>query len=264
MDTLTREQTEAMTGAEARAHFRAGLRVPTVDWASRYAQTNLISVPKDVAYDLLLFAQRNPKACPVLDVTDPGSPTTVLAEGADLRTDLPAYYIWRDGVMVEEVTDATEHWRDDLVTFVIGCSYTFERGLLDAGVPLRHHELGVTDPMWAVNIECRPAGRLSGPLVVGMRPIPAHLVATAVQVTARYPSVHGAPVHIGDPAALGITDLQKPDFGDPVPVGDDIPVFWACGVTTQAAVIASKLEFAITHSPGYMFITDVPDATYAL
>jgi uncharacterized protein YcsI (UPF0317 family) len=256
--------TESLTGAQARARFRAGLRVPTVDWASRYTQTNLIAVPKEHAYDLLLFAQRNPKACPVLDVTDPGSTTTALAEGADVSTDLPAYFIWRDGVMVEEVTDARRYWRDDLVTFLIGCSYTFERALLDAGVPLRHHEEGVTDPMFMVNRPCRPAGRFSGPLVVGMRPIPPHLVATAIQITARYPSVHGGPVHVGDPAALGIQDLSKPDFGDTVKVGNDIPVFWACGVTTQAALMASKLEFAITHSPGYMFITDVPDTAYAV
>ncbi|SFQ65009.1 Uncharacterized protein YcsI, UPF0317 family [Amycolatopsis arida] len=252
----------ALSGRRARGLFRAGLRAHTAGWAAGYAQANLVAVPREVAYDLLLFAQRNPKAVPVLDVGDPGGVTTTLAPDADLRTDLPAYQVWRDGEPVDEITDATPHWRDDLVAFLVGCSFTFERGLLEAGVPVRHLEEGVNDPMYVTTVPCRPAGRLAGPLVVSMRPVPAPLVARAVQITARFPAVHGAPVHVGDPAALGISDLAVPDFGDAVTVGSDVPMFWACGVTVQAVVRASRLEFAITHSPGHMFVTDTPDATF--
>ncbi|MEV2275926.1 putative hydro-lyase [Nocardiopsis sp. NPDC049922] len=251
-----------LTAARARALFRGGLDTATIGWASRHAQANLIAVPRSAAYDLLLFAQRNQQACPLLDVTDVGSPATVLAEGADLRTDLPAYLVWRDGEVVDRVTDATPYWREDMVGFLVGCSLTFELALMEAGVPIRHIEEGVTDPMYVTNRATRPAGALSGPLVVSMRPIPAHLVTTAVRITDRFPDVHGAPVHIGDPEALGVADLGRPDFGDPVTVGDDVPAFWACGVTTQAAVAASRLEFAVTHVPGRMFVTDVPHSTY--
>lgn len=251
-----------LTGERARALFRDGLDTDTISWAERYAQANLVAVPRDAAYDLLLFAQRNPRACPLLDVTDTAGSATVLAEGADLRTDLPAYYVWRDGELSDRVTDATDHWREDMVAFLIGCSLTFELALMEAGVPVRHIEEGVTDPMYITDRPTRAAGKLSGPLVVSMRPVPAHLVATAVRITDRYPDVHGAPVHVGDPAALGIADLGRPDFGDAVTVGDDVPVFWACGVTTQAAITASRLEYAITHVPGRMFVTDVPHSAY--
>lgn len=249
--------------AAARQLFRAGLQQPTAGWAAGYVQANLIAVPRELAYDLLLFAHRNPKPCPVLDVTEPGDPTTALAPGADLRTDLPAYRIWRNGECVEEVSDATAYWRDDLVAVLIGCSFTFEQALLDAGVPVRHLDEGRNVPMYRTNMACRPAGALKGPMVVSMRPAPASMVATAVRVTSRYPAVHGAPVHIGDPSSLGIGDLSRPDFGDPVTVtGQDIPMFWACGVTPQAVVIASRPEYAISHAPGYMFITDVPNGAY--
>lgn len=170
---------------------------------------------------------------------------------------------WRDGAIVDEPTDVVDLWNDELVTFLIGCSFSFEGALIDAGVPVRNIEQGRNVSMYRTNVECRPAGRLSGPLVVSMRPIPASQVVTAVQVTARMPLVHGAPVHVGSPASLGITDLAAPDFGDPVQAQPgDIPVFWACGVTPQAALMASKPPFAITHAPGFMFVTDVPDSTY--
>jgi len=250
--------------AEARKRFRDGLQVTTAGWAPGHAQANLIALPRAYAYDMLLFAQRNPKPCPVLDVSEPGDPTTVLAPGADLRTDLPAYRIWRHGECVAEVGDATPYWRDDLVAVLIGCSFTFEQALVEAGVPVRHLDQCCNVPMFRTTVACRPAGALAGPMVVTMRPIPAPLVATAVQVSARYPAVHGAPVHVGDPAALGIADLSRPDFGDPVTAAaGDVPVFWACGVTPQAAVMASRPEFAISHAPGHMFITDVPNHVYA-
>jgi uncharacterized protein YcsI (UPF0317 family) len=251
--------------AQARERFRAGLRTPTAAWAPGYAQANLVVLPRDVAFDFMLFAQRNPKPCPVLDVTEPGDPVTCLAPGADLRTDLPAYRIWSRGECVAETADITRYWREDLMAFLIGCSFTFERALTAAGVPVRHVEQGRNVPMFITSTQCRPAGIFSGPLVVSMRPVPAARIPAAASVTARYPAVHGAPVHVGSPAALGITDLSKPDFGDPVTCQDgDVPVFWACGVTPQVALSRAALEFAITHAPGHMLITDVPDQAYAI
>ncbi|MBP2338327.1 uncharacterized protein YcsI (UPF0317 family) [Saccharothrix coeruleofusca] len=250
-----------MTPAEVRARATG----PTAGLAEGYAQANLIAVPADWAYDVLLFTQRNPQPCPVLDVTDAGSPRTVLAPGADLRTDLPRYRVWRDGELVEEPTDVKGHWRDDLVAFLIGCSFTFEAGLRRAGVPLRHVDQGRNVSMYVTDRQCRPAGRMRGPVVVSMRWVPAALVGTAREVTARMPAVHGAPVHVGDPSALGIADVGRPDFGDPVtPEPGDVPVFWACGVTPQAALMASGPPFAITHAPGHMFVTDVPDSAYRI
>jgi uncharacterized protein YcsI (UPF0317 family) len=266
MNALERARQDAIDAArEARAAYRAGLIAPSAGIAPGMTQANLIALPRDWAYDFLLYAQRNPKACPVLDVTDAGSPRTVLAQGADLRTDLPLYRIWRDGKLVEEVSDATRAWaeHDDMVTFLIGCSFTFETALQDAGIEVRHIADGGNVPMYLSNRACRPAGRLNGNMVVSMRPIRADRVADACTITRRYPSVHGAPVHVGEPGLLGIEHLAHPDFGDAVRIEPgEVPVFWACGVTPQAAVMASGVPFAITHSPGHMFITDVPDSTY--
>ncbi|MFG1927181.1 putative hydro-lyase [Cryptosporangium sp. NPDC048952] len=246
-----------------RQRFRDGLTRPTAGLAPGMAQANLIAVPRDWAWDMLLYAQRNPRPCPVLDVSDPGDPRTILAKDADLRTDLPLYRVWRDGELVREVADATDVWRDDLVAFLIGCSFTFETPLLAAGIDVRHISADCNVPMYRTDRECRPAGRLRGELVVSMRPIPADRVADAVRISGRFPAVHGAPVHVGDPAALGIEDLNRPDFGDPVEVlPGELPVFWACGVTPQAAVMASAVPYAVTHAPGHMFVTDVPDLEY--
>jgi uncharacterized protein YcsI (UPF0317 family) len=233
----------------------------TAGLAPGYVQANLAILPRDHAYDFLLFCQRNPKPCPLIEVTDVGSPEpSGVAPGADLRTDLPRYRIYRDGRMTEEVTDITGYWRDDLVGFLLGCSFTFEWALMDSGVPMRHIDEGRNVAMWRTSIECRPAGRFRGPMVVSMRPVPAELVPKAVTVTARFPMAHGAPVHIGDPAAIGVKDLDRPDWGDPgIFRPGDVPVFWACGVTPQAVALASKVPFVITHSPGHMFITDLPN-----
>jgi uncharacterized protein YcsI (UPF0317 family) len=250
--------------AEARERFRAGLRTPTAAWAPGFAQANLVVLPRDIAFDFMLFTQRNPKPCPVLDVTEPGVPVTGLAQDADLRTDLPAYRIWEHGECVAEATDITAYWREDLVAFLIGCSFTFDRALTAAGVPVRHLEQGRNVPMFVTSTPCRPAGIFSGPLVVSMRPVPADRVPAAVLVTARYPAVHGAPVHVGHPAAIGIADVSRPDFGDPVDFQDgDMPVFWACGVTPQMALATARPSFAITHAPGHMFITDARDEAFA-
>ncbi len=256
-------QAAQSTPTDARQHYRDGLVAPTTGWAAGFTQANMVTLPQDWAFDMLLFAQRNPQPVPLLDVTEPGAIATALAPGADLRTDLPRYRVWRDGELVDEPSDVTRLWREDLVTFLIGCSFSFETALMEAGVPVRNIEQGRNVAMYRTNIACRAAGRLSGPLVVSMRPIPAAQVVTAVQVTGRMPQVHGAPVHVGDPQGLGITDLSAPDYGDPVHAHDgDIPVFWACGVTPQAALMASRPPFAITHAPGYMFVTDIPDSAY--
>ncbi|MEV1294217.1 putative hydro-lyase [Pseudonocardia sp. NPDC049635] len=256
--------TSGLTPAQARARFRGGLVTTTSGWCAGWTQVNLIAVPREYAWDVLLFAQRNPKPCPVLDVLEPREFAGALFDG-DVRTDLPRYRVYVDGELVERPTDVREHWRGDLVTFLIGCSFTFENALLTERVPVRHLEQGGTVPMYRTTRRCRSAGRMSGPLVVSMRPVPAALVDTAVSVTARYPDVHGSPVHVGDPASLGITDLDRPDHGDPVRMtGDDVPVFWACGVTPQAAVLESRLPLAITHEPGHMLVTDTRDTDYLI
>ena len=250
----------------ARARYRAGAAEPTSGIAHGLVQANLIAVPADWAFETLLFTQRNPKPCPVLEVLESGRTESALAPGSDIRTDIPGYRIWRDGVLAEETADATAAWEEhpDLVSFLIGCSFTFEAGLVDAGIPIRHRELGRNVPMYRTSTACEPAGRLHGDMVVSMRPIPASMVADAVTISGRYPAVHGAPVHVGDPASLGIADLGSPEFGDPPEVRDgEVPVFWACGVTPQSAIMASKPPFAVTHAPGHMFVTDVPDAAYA-
>lgn len=266
-----REARAAMAPAEARALFADGLPVPTTGWCAGYAQANIISVPAALAFDMLLFATRNPKPCPVLEVLEAGSvrgPAGSPVYGdprADIRVDVPRYRVWRSGELVEEVPDVREHWRDDLVTFLIGCSFTFEHPMLEAGIRMRHQDAGRNVSMYRTSTRCVPAGDLAGPLVVSMRSVPASQVADAVRITSRYPAVHGAPVHVGDPSALGIHDLASPDFGDPPVIEDgDVPVFWACGVTPQAMVLESRPEIAITHAPGFMLVTDAKDTVYAV
>lgn len=252
-----------LTPARARELFRGGRVMPTAGFSRGYAQANLIALPSGDAFDFLLFAQRNPKPCPLLGVLEPGQVSSDLLPGGDIRTDLPAYRIYRDGELVDEVPDATGWWSDDMVSFLIGCSFTFESALLDNGVPVAHLEQNRNVPMYRTSIETVPAGRFAGPLVVSMRPVPASRVADAVRITSRYPAVHGAPVHVGDPDAIGIPDLAHPDFGEAVdmPPGT-VPVFWACGVTPQAVVMASRPTLAVSHSPGHMLITDARDLQY--
>lgn len=241
---------------------------PTAGFALGFVQANLVVLPREAAYDFLLFCQRNPKPCPLLDVTEPGQvePSGVAA-GADLRTDLPRYRVYRHGELVDEPLEVTSYWRDDFVSFLLGCSFTFEAALLQAGLPVRHIEESATlptpknVPMYRTNIPCRPAGMFHGPLVVSMRPYTPADAIEAATITARFPQVHGGPVHLGDPAAIGVNDISKPDFGDAVEIRPgEIPVFWACGVTPQAVVMQSKPEIVITHAPGHMFVTDMKDA----
>ena len=247
------------TALAARKLIREGkLRQPTCGIAPGYTQANLVILPRAYAFDFLLFCQRNPKPCPIIEVLEPGSYEPVLTTpGADIRTDIPLYRIYKKGVQVEETKDIMQYWNDDMVTFLLGCSFTFEDALIQAGIRLRHIEQGKNISMYITNLQTVPAGIFSGPLVVTMRPIHGSLVARAVQITSRYEATHGAPLHIGQPQTIGICDLGKPDFGDAVEVkADEIPVFWACGVTSQTAALKSKPPLMITHAPGYMFITD--------
>lgn len=236
------------------------LRDETAGVCLGYAQANLVILPKDLAYDFLLFCTRNPKPCPLLEATDVGSfEPVIMAPGADLRTDIARFRIYRNGEPAEEVDSIVEYWRDDFVAFLLGCSVTFEEALLNKGIPVRHLEegRGVT-PMYKTNIECKPAGGFRGPMVVSMRPIPYDRISETIMTTARFPRVHGAPVHVGDPRIIGIADLDSTDYGVPVRINEgEVPIFWACGVTPQAVALVSRPEIMITHVPGHMFITDV-------
>jgi uncharacterized protein YcsI (UPF0317 family) len=238
---------------------------PTAGHAPGRIQTNMMIVPKEHAFDFLLFCQRNPKPCPLVEVLSPGQLEPACAPGASIATDLPGYRVYRDGEFVEERTDVSALWRDDLVTFLIGCSFSFESQVQDAGVRLRHIDQGRNVAMYRTDVACTPAGIFSGEMVVSMRPVKSRDVAKAVEISARLPVAHGAPVHVGNPRALGIADLMKPDYGEPVPVhADEIPVFWACGVTPQSVVANAKPEFCITHYPGSMLVTDRRNSEFAI
>jgi uncharacterized protein YcsI (UPF0317 family) len=254
-------------GHAERLRIRSGAFTgPTSGLAPGNVQANLAILPKALANDFLRFAQANPKPCPVLAVSEPGDPSfPTLGRDIDTRTDIPRYRVWRHGELVEEPTDVRHVWRDDLVSFAIGCSFSFEEALIEDGIEVRHIALGCNVPMYRTSIPCVPAGVFHGPLVVSMRPLCPADAIRAVQITSRFPSVHGAPVHIGLPEQIGIKDISKPDYGDAVPVGPhELPVFWACGVTPQAAVAAVKPEFCITHAPGSMLITDLRNSKLAL
>ncbi len=253
---------QSLTGKEVRQLCRIGqLTAPTPGLASGYTQANLVILPASVGFDFLLFCHRNPKPCPLLDVTEVGNPEArYVAPTSDLRTDLPRYRVWRHGEMVEEVTDVKHLWRDDFVGFLIGCSFSFEAAMLSANIPVRHIQEGKNVPMYKTNIACERAGIFSGNLVVSMRPLSPADAIKSVQITSRFPLSHGAPIHWGDAAKIGINDIDKPDFGDAVTIYDsEVPVFWACGVTPQVALLQAKPEIAITHAPGHMFITDIKE-----
>lgn len=252
--------TKDMTPRQVRELIREGkITTHTSGMCPGYAQANLAVLPKDLAYDFLLFTQRNPKPCPILEVSDVGSRNLpFIAPGCDIAKDIPKYRIYEHGVLTGEYTDVTGFWRDDLVAFLIGCSFSFESELIDAGIEIRHNTMGRNVPMYITNIETTPAGIFHGPMTVSMRPIPYDQIVKAVTVSGALPQVHGTPVHIGDPSVIGIKDINKPDFGDPVEIRDgEVPVFWACGVTPQSVLMSVKPDFVITHAPGYMLITDV-------
>lgn len=245
---------------QVRQLIREGsLTAQTSGMCNGYAQANLCILPREYAFDFLLFCMRNPKPCPILEVGDIGSrEIKTMAKDADVCKDFPKYRIWEYGVLKEEVTDITDYWQNDFVYFLIGCSFSFESEMLEAEIPVRHIEEHKNVPMFNTNIVLNSAGSFHGNMVVSMRPIPDELIVKAVNVTAGMPRVHGAPIQIGHPEEIGITDVTNPDYGDSVTINPgETPIFWACGVTPQNAVMQTKPPIAITHSPGHMFITDV-------
>ena len=251
---------------KARLDCRAGMAVTTSGIANGYVQGNLAILPEKQAADFHRFCQLNPKPCPIIGMSDVGNPKIPsLGIDLDIRTDLPRYRVWNNGEVIDEPTDIIAHWRDDLVAFVLGCSFSFEEALMAEGLPIRHIERKVRVPMYRTTIACGAAGPFAGPMVVSMRPFKPKDAIRAVQITTRFPAVHGAPIHLGHPHLIGIADITKPDYGDPVPVeADEIAVFWACGVTPQAEIAAAKLPFAITHAPGLMLITDLQNKALAV
>ncbi|MFQ3454946.1 putative hydro-lyase [Bradyrhizobium sp. UFLA06-06] len=256
-----------LASVEARRACRDGVAsATTAGLANGFVQGNLAILPEKLAGAFHRFCQLNPKPCPIIGMSDVGDPRIpALGLDLDIRTDVPRYRVWRDGEVADEPADITKYWRDDLVTFVLGCSYSFEEALLDEGLPIRHIERNLRVPMYRTSIACSPSGPFAGPMVVSMRPFKPADAIRAVQITSRFPSVHGAPVHLGHPHAIGIKDIAKPDYGDAVPVADDeIPVFWACGVTPQSVIASAKLPFAITHSPGLMLVTDLRNKQLAV
>lgn len=258
---------DAADGRSARRAVRTGLhRGPTAGLAPGYVQGNLAILPQTIAADFLRFCQLNPKPCPLIGVSQPGKwQIPELGEDLDIRTDIPRYRVWRHGELAAEPTDLRDVWRDDLVSFVIGCSFSFEEALMADGIEMRHIALGRNVPMYRTSIATQAAGPFHGPMVVSMRPMSPADAIRAVQITTRFPAVHGAPVHIGKPEGIGIADLCKPDYGDAVPVRDDeLPVFWACGVTPQSVIAAVKPEFCITHYPGSMLVTDRKNSEFAI
>jgi uncharacterized protein YcsI (UPF0317 family) len=246
--------------AQLRRSIRLGeWRSHTSGLAPDHIQGNVVILPRAQADDFLRYCEQNPKPCPLLAVSKPGVPALpTLGTDIDIRSDVPRYRVWRRGELVEERTDITDLWSGELVTFVLGCSFTFEHALMKAGLRLRHIEQGRNVSMYRTNLETQPAGPFRGPMVVSMRPLCPSDAHLAHEVTSRFPHAHGAPVHVGEPALIGIRDLHHPDYGDAVDVlADEVPVFWACGVTPQAALAQARLEFCITHSPGSMLITDL-------
>jgi uncharacterized protein YcsI (UPF0317 family) len=254
------------TAAELRAQARSGAWLgPTAGLARGYVQANLVILPADAADEFAEFCRLNPRPCPLLEQTPPGDPEPrVTAPGADLRTDVPRYRVFRHGKLEpDEPTDIRLLWRDDLVSFLLGCSFTFENALLREGLAVRHLDQGCNVPMFRTNRPCQPAGRFAGDLVVSMRPFAPEDLERVRTITGRFPTMHGAPVHVGDPQGLGIADLSRPDFGDAVALrAGEVPVFWACGVTPQVALVEAGCELAITHSPGCMFVTDWRDSDH--
>lgn len=266
MSTVTQSIASVFSAEDARHAHSVRAQIRSGAWhshtsglASDHVQGNVVILPEALATDFLRYCQRNPKPCPLLAVSEPGDPLLPsLGNDVNICTDLPRYRVWHNGYVVDEPTDISTLWRDDLVTFVLGCSFSFEQALLEAGLPLRHVQQGRNVAMYRTNIQTEPAGVFSGPMVVSMRPMKAAAAIRAIQVTSRFPNVHGAPVHLGDPCLIGIRDLATPDYGDAVEVkSDEIPVFWACGVTPQAALTQARPEFCITHAPGAMLVSDL-------
>ena len=268
--SATRDRQTGLNDVEpsvsARLACRNGHVGSTAGFAPSYVQGNLAILPEKLAGAFHRFCQLNPKPCPIIGMSDVGDPRIpALGLDLDIRTDIPRYRVWKDGEAIGEPTDIMDVWRDDLVAFVLGCSFSFEEALLADDISIRHIEENVRVPMYRTNIACAEAAPFAGPMVVSMRPMTPKDAIRAVQITSRFPSVHGAPVHLGLPESIGIADLAKPDYGDAVSIKDgEIPVFWACGVTPQSVIAAAKVPFAITHAPGMMLVTDLKNKQLAV
>jgi len=249
------------SAAELRRMIRAREWIrPTTGLVPGFVQANLVILPKEEAFPFLLFCVRNPKPCPILDVLEPGQTEPSIARDADLRTDLPKYRIYEKGVLRKEVEEVRDFFHEGMVSFLLGCSFSFESAMLAAGLPIRNIEEGKNVSMYITNRPCVPAGPFSSPLVVSMRPLTPQQAIRATQVTTRFHLTHGAPVHFGAPGEIGIKDMSRPDFGDAVTIRpDEIPVFWACGVTSALAATSARLPLVITHAPGHMFVSDLKD-----
>jgi uncharacterized protein YcsI (UPF0317 family) len=253
--------------AALRAAIRSGhFNAHTAGQCPGYAQANLAVLPKEHAADFLRFCQLNPKPCPVLGMSDPGDPRIpALGADVDISTDIGGYFVFRNGEMTGEVRNLKADWREDMVAFAIGCSFSFEEALVEGGIPLRHFEQGCGVAMYRTNIATQSVGKFGGPTVVSMRPMTPANAIRAIQITTRFPNVHGAPIHFGDPAAIGIRDIGKPDFGDAVEIREgEVPVFWACGVTPQSAIRTARPPLSFTHKPGCMLVTDLRNSQLAV
>jgi len=263
---MTTLKLQPLTAQGLRAQARVGLfTTPTAGLAPGKVQVNLVSLPQRYAFDFLLFCQRNPKALPLVEVLEAGQFESRYALGSDVRRDLPRYQVFRNGGAAEQLEDARALWAGDFVTFLIGCSFTFETALTRAGLELRHIEEGRNVPMYQTSHPTQPVGPFAGPLVVSMRPLSAAQVAHAAAITARYPLAHGAPIHVGNPHLLGIAALERPDFGEAVTIHPgELAVFWACGVTSQRALERAGIPLAVTHAPGHMLVLDVGDDELSL
>ena len=260
---MNRKDEPPLESQSVRQRIRRGeITGHTSGLAPGCVQGNVAILPQALAADFLRFCQLNPKPCPLIGMSAPGDPALpALGAGIDMRSDVPRYRVFRDGKLVEEPTDVRHLWRDDLVTFILGCSYSFEWALLEDGLTMHHMTLGKNVPMYKTNVPTAPAGPFHGPLVVSMRSFKPAEAIRAIQITSRFPGVHGAPVHIGLPERIGIRDIAKPDWGDVVEVpADELPLFWACGVTPQAVVAEAKPKFCITHAPGSMLVTDLKNS----
>ena len=253
-----------MNTEEIRKKIRDGEHTgPTSGIAGDKVQANLAILPKEYAFDFLLFAIRNSKPVPIIEVLEAGEFVSRYAKNSDIRTDIPQYNIYKNGELTETVSDIKKYWRDDFVTFLIGCSFTFEQAILDAGISIQHIDEGRNVAMYKTNIETEPAGVFKGNTVVSMRPFKKSLVDKVTEITNEFPNMHGGPVHAGDPKVIGIRNIDKPDYGDSIEIAEDeVPVFWACGVTPQNVVLNAKPEILISHAPGHMFITDINNEEY--
>jgi len=265
--SFQRDAATELPSAQARRGYRAGVvGTSTAGVAPGFVQGNLAILPEKLAGAFHRFCQLNPKPCPIIGMSEAGDPRIpALGLDLDVRTDVPRYRVWRNGELIDEPTDLMSHWRSDLVAFVLGCSFSFEEALIADGLSIRHIDENRNVPMYRTSVPCEPAGPFAGRLVVSMRPFRPADAIRAIQITTRFPAVHGAPVHFGSPEQIGIADISKPDYGDSVTIAsDEVPVFWACGVTPQSIILESRPDFAITHAPGHMLVTDLRNSEFSI